>query len=36
MNVFNVPNPSSRTVTMGFTQPLTEMRIKSEKIVSGE
>jgi hypothetical protein len=25
MNVFNVPGPSSRTMALGFTQPLTEM-----------
>jgi hypothetical protein len=25
LNVFSVPNPSSRTMALGFTQPLTEM-----------
>jgi uncharacterized membrane protein YjgN (DUF898 family) len=25
LNFFNVPNPSSYTMTLGFTQPLTEM-----------
>jgi hypothetical protein len=25
---FNLPNPSSRTVALGFTQPLTEMKTR--------
>jgi hypothetical protein len=26
---FNLPNPSSRTIALGFTQPLTEMRTRN-------
>jgi hypothetical protein len=28
MNIFNLPNPSSRTMALGSTQPLTEMGTK--------
>jgi hypothetical protein len=27
--IFNVPNPSTRTVALGSTQPLTEMKTKN-------
>jgi hypothetical protein len=29
MNVFDCPNPSSRTMDMGFTQPLREMSTRN-------
>jgi hypothetical protein len=30
---FNLPNPSSRTMALGFTQPLTELSTRSTKII---
>jgi hypothetical protein len=33
---FNLPNPSSRTMVPGFTQPLIEMSTRNIKNVSGE
>jgi hypothetical protein len=33
VNFFNLPNPSSRTMASGFTQPLTEMSTRSRKII---
>jgi hypothetical protein len=29
LDVFNLPNPSSRTMALGFTQPITEMSTSS-------
>jgi hypothetical protein len=29
MNSFNLPNPSSRTMALGLTQPLTEMSARN-------
>jgi hypothetical protein len=29
LGFFNLPNPSSRTITLGLTQPLTEMSIRN-------
>jgi hypothetical protein len=29
LNIFNLPNPSSRTMTQGFVQPLTEMSTRN-------
>jgi hypothetical protein len=31
LNFFNLPNPSSRTMTLGYTQPLTEMSTRNRK-----
>jgi hypothetical protein len=33
VNSFNLRNPSSRTMALGFTQPLTEMSARSRKIM---
>jgi hypothetical protein len=33
MSFFNLPNPSSHTMALRFTQPLTEMSIRSRKIM---
>jgi hypothetical protein len=32
-NFVNLPNPSSSTMALGFTQPLTEMSTRSRKIM---
>jgi hypothetical protein len=29
LNIFNLPNPSSRTMALGLTQPVTEMSIRN-------
>jgi hypothetical protein len=33
LNFLNLPNPSSRTMALGFIQPVTEMSTRSRKIM---
>jgi hypothetical protein len=33
LNYFNLPSPSSHTMALGFTLPLTEMSIKIRKVM---
>jgi hypothetical protein len=36
LNIFNLPNTSSRIMVLGFIQPLTEMGTRSRKNISVE